>query len=145
MQGGEWCSLISPRVSRFHSDYQEIRADASRWHGLRRTPGAGETTWDGTPYEPHKLHGIRTRNLRCGYALHSPKFILFLQFPLTLGALVLIHGSVLHKSERNKSSNTRYAYTFHMIEGAPGVASWDEKNWLQPTAEMPFSPLFAST
>lgn len=67
------------------------------------------------------------------------------QLPLTPGALVLIHGSVLHKSGRNESSNTRYAYTFHMIEGASGAASWDEMNWLQPTAEMPFSPLFAST
>jgi len=61
------------------------------------------------------------------------------------GALVIIHGSVLHKSERNWSSCTRYAYTFHMIEGAPGTASWDEKNWLQPTDEMPFTPLFAAT
>lgn len=58
------------------------------------------------------------------------------------GALVLIHGSVLHKSERNTSALTRYAYTFHMIEGAP-VATYDEKNWLQPTTSMPFSPLFA--
>lgn len=144
MQRGEWCSLISPRISRFHSNYQEIRAHASRWHGLYRTPGAGETAWDRTPFESHKLYGIRTRGLRRGYALHLPKLILSLQFPLTLGALVLIHGSVLHKSERNQSSNTRYAYTFHMIEGAPGVASWDEKNWLQPTVEVPFSPLFAS-
>jgi len=85
-----------------------------------------ETCDAGTPFIPHK-------------------FILTLPFPLTLGALVLIHGSVLHKSERNQSSNTRYAYTFHMIEGASGVASWDEKNWLQPSAEVPFSPLFAST
>lgn len=74
-----------------------------------------------------------------------PQIYLILQLPLTPGALVLIHGSVLHKSERNKSSNTRYAYTFHMIEGASGAASWDKKNWLQPTAKMPFSPLFAST
>ena len=81
------------------------------------------------------------------YAVHFPKFILnnFSTILLAAGALVLIHGSVLHKSERNKSLNTRYVYTFHMIEGAPGAASWDERNWLQPTAEMPFSPLFAST
>ncbi|KAI0036856.1 phytanoyl-CoA dioxygenase [Vararia minispora EC-137] len=54
------------------------------------------------------------------------------------GDLVLIHGAVLHKSERNLSSKTRYAYTFHMIESAP-YARYDEKNWLQPTPEMPFS------
>jgi len=60
-----------------------------------------------------------------------------------VGALVLIHGSVLHKSERNTSLLTRYAYTFHMIE-APPLASYDEKNWLQPTADMPFSLLFGN-
>lgn len=58
------------------------------------------------------------------------------------GDLVLIHGSVLHKSERNTSQNTRFAYTFHMIEG-PEKAQYDEKNWLQPTLDMPFSRLFA--
>jgi len=59
------------------------------------------------------------------------------------GDLVLIHGSVLHKSERNTSPSTRFAYTFHMIEGPP-KARYDEKNWLQPTAEMPFSRLFVN-
>lgn len=57
------------------------------------------------------------------------------------GTLVLIHGSVLHKSEKNTSLKTRYAYTFHMIEGD---ATYDHKNWLQPTPELPFSKLFAS-
>ncbi|KAI0302545.1 phytanoyl-CoA dioxygenase [Russula brevipes] len=54
------------------------------------------------------------------------------------GDLVLIHGSVLHKSERNRSANTRFAYTFHMIESPP-YAVYDDKNWLQPTDVMPFS------
>ncbi|KAJ7132783.1 phytanoyl-CoA dioxygenase [Mycena crocata] len=52
------------------------------------------------------------------------------------GDLVLIHGSVLHKSERNTSNKTRFAYTFHMIESQ---VTYDEKNWLQPTPGMPFS------
>ncbi|KAI0081890.1 phytanoyl-CoA dioxygenase [Panus rudis PR-1116 ss-1] len=56
------------------------------------------------------------------------------------GDLVLIHGSVLHKSERNTSPHTRFAYTFHMIESPP-YAKYDEKNWLQPTPEMPFSKI----
>ena len=55
-----------------------------------------------------------------------------------LGDLVLIHGSILHKSGRNTSPNTRFAYTFHMIESPP-LAEYDEKNWLQPTPTMPFS------
>ncbi|KAF8639525.1 hypothetical protein AX17_001430 [Amanita inopinata Kibby_2008] len=54
------------------------------------------------------------------------------------GDLVLIHGSVLHKSERNTSQRTRFAYTFHMIESSP-YAAYDGKNWLQPTGAMPFS------
>ncbi|KAG0703248.1 hypothetical protein DFH29DRAFT_917852 [Suillus ampliporus] len=54
------------------------------------------------------------------------------------GDLVLIHGSVLHKSERNTSAHTRFAYTFHMIDSPP-YAEHDEKNWLQPTEAMPFS------
>ncbi|KZT71054.1 phytanoyl-CoA dioxygenase [Daedalea quercina L-15889] len=53
------------------------------------------------------------------------------------GDMVLIHGNVLHKSEKNLSPNTRYAYTFHMIESLPH-ARYDEKNWLQPTPETPF-------
>lgn len=59
------------------------------------------------------------------------------------GTLVLIHGSVLHKSERNTSQRTRFAYTFHMIESAPRV-QYDKRNWLQPTETMPFSKLFGS-
>ncbi|KAF8633662.1 hypothetical protein AX15_001311 [Amanita polypyramis BW_CC] len=54
------------------------------------------------------------------------------------GDLVLIHGSVLHKSERNTSQHTRFAYTFHIIDSPP-YATYDSKNWLQPTEAMPFS------
>ena len=45
------------------------------------------------------------------------------------GTLVLIHGNLLHKSERNLSGNSRFIYTFHVIEGE---LEYDEKNWLQP-------------
>ncbi|KAJ7680288.1 phytanoyl-CoA dioxygenase [Mycena polygramma] len=58
------------------------------------------------------------------------------------GDLVLIHGAVLHKSERNRSQKTRFAYTFHMIESSSGT-KYDEKNWLQPTSQMPFSRILA--
>lgn len=56
------------------------------------------------------------------------------------GSLVLIHGNVLHKSERNTSPRSRYAYTFHVIEGADGW-EYDERNWLQPP-EGGFSRLY---
>ncbi|KAG8877394.1 hypothetical protein FRB97_003435 [Tulasnella sp. 331] len=54
----------------------------------------------------------------------------YIMKPCPAGTLVLIHGGVLHKSERNTSEKTRYAYTFHMIESEP-PAIYDEKNWLQ--------------
>ncbi|WWC64605.1 uncharacterized protein I303_107216 [Kwoniella dejecticola CBS 10117] len=57
------------------------------------------------------------------------------------GTLVLIHGSVMHKSPPNHSDKTRFIYTFHMIEGDGAV--FDKQNWLQPTPEMPFQPLFS--
>ncbi|MCJ1287086.1 hypothetical protein MMC26_006434 [Xylographa opegraphella] len=45
------------------------------------------------------------------------------------GTLVLIHGNLLHKSERNCSPRGRMIYTFHVIEGE---SRYDERNWLQP-------------
>ncbi|KAJ5579462.1 Phytanoyl-CoA dioxygenase domain-containing protein 1 [Penicillium hispanicum] len=47
------------------------------------------------------------------------------------GSLVLIHGNVLHQSEKNTSPRSRFAYTFHVIEGAEGW-EYDARNWLQP-------------
>ncbi|KAL5114035.1 hypothetical protein ACEQ8H_008091 [Pleosporales sp. CAS-2024a] len=45
------------------------------------------------------------------------------------GTLVLIHGNILHKSEKNTSGKSRNIYTFHVIEGDQ---TYDERNWLQP-------------
>jgi len=56
----------------------------------------------------------------------------FVVVPVRSGALVIIDGNVLHKSERNTSESSRWIYTFHVIEGE---STYDEKNWLQPTAE----------
>ncbi|KAI9716955.1 MAG: hypothetical protein M1828_007469 [Chrysothrix sp. TS-e1954] len=48
------------------------------------------------------------------------------------GTLVLIHGNLMHKSEKNLSGKSRFIYTFHMIEGRN---DYDERNWLQPTRD----------
>lgn len=53
------------------------------------------------------------------------------------GTLVLIHGNILHKSEKNTSAKSRNIYTFHVIEGEQ---RYDERNWLQPP-EKGFSKL----
>lgn len=49
------------------------------------------------------------------------------------GDLVLIHGNLLHKSEKNTSQKGRIIYTFHIIEG--GDRDYDQSNWLQPPKE----------
>ncbi|KAF5693715.1 hypothetical protein FDENT_1784 [Fusarium denticulatum] len=56
------------------------------------------------------------------------------------GDLVLIHGNLLHKSERNNSQKGRIIYTFHIIEGQD--RDYDDKNWLQPPNEG-FTKLYA--
>lgn len=58
------------------------------------------------------------------------------------GSLVLIHGNLLHKSEKNLSQKGRIIYTFHVIEGGEGRV-YDQRNWLQPPAEG-FTRLYAS-
>ena len=54
------------------------------------------------------------------------------------GSLVLIHGNLLHKSEKNLSASSRLIYTFHIIEGEN---DYDRRNWLQPPKNG-FSRLF---
>ncbi|KAL8818553.1 MAG: hypothetical protein Q9223_002835 [Gallowayella weberi] len=54
------------------------------------------------------------------------------------GTLVLIHGNLLHKSEKNTSAKSRFIYTFHVIEGEN---EYDGRNWLQPP-EKGFSKLY---
>lgn len=44
------------------------------------------------------------------------------------GSLVLIHHSVLHRSNKNLSQDSRYAYAFHSIDAN---CEYDLKNWLQ--------------
>ncbi|XP_040600995.1 phytanoyl-CoA dioxygenase domain-containing protein 1 isoform X3 [Mesocricetus auratus] len=66
---------------------------------------------------------------------------LFVPLPVRRGGLVLIHGQVVHKSEQNLSDRSRQAYTFHLMEAAAGTV-WSPENWLQPTTELPFPPLY---
>ena len=56
------------------------------------------------------------------------------------GSLVLIHGLVVHQSEHNKSSLSRHAYTFHVVD--LGRSTYSPDNWLQPTDNLPFSELY---
>ncbi|ORX62382.1 phytanoyl-CoA dioxygenase [Hesseltinella vesiculosa] len=50
----------------------------------------------------------------------------YVEVPVTRGTLVLIHGSVVHRSTPNLSDVSRFIYTFHVIEGN---AKYAEDNW----------------
>uniref|UniRef100_A0A8C2ULY6 Phytanoyl-CoA dioxygenase domain-containing protein 1 n=2 Tax=Chinchilla lanigera TaxID=34839 RepID=A0A8C2ULY6_CHILA len=65
---------------------------------------------------------------------------LFVPAPVQRGALVLIHGEVVHKSAQNLSDRSRHVYTLHLMEAEGTV--WSPENWLQPTAELPFPSLY---
>lgn len=60
--------------------------------------------------------------------------------PVKKGALVLIDGAVVHKSEKNLSDKSRLIYTFHVAE--THNTKWSELNWLQPADQMPFPSLY---
>ncbi|KAI9285636.1 hypothetical protein BC943DRAFT_322691 [Umbelopsis sp. AD052] len=62
----------------------------------------------------------------------------FVKAEVKAGTLVMIHGSIVHKSENNSSPNSRYIYTFHVIEGNN---HYPKDNWLQPSDAMPFTCL----
>nr|XP_057906220.1 phytanoyl-CoA dioxygenase domain-containing protein 1 isoform X3 [Doryrhamphus excisus] len=54
--------------------------------------------------------------------------------------VVLIHGQVVHRSAENVSEDSRHVYTFHVMESQD--TQWSPDNWLQPTEELPFPPLY---
>ncbi|MFT4663695.1 MAG: phytanoyl-CoA hydroxylase [Polaribacter sp.] len=54
------------------------------------------------------------------------------------GALVLLHGSVVHGSTLNKSDRSRHAFVLHLADLA---CEWPKKNWLQRPNHMPFKPM----
>ncbi len=60
----------------------------------------------------------------------GPREALYVPGEVKAGDLVLIHGNLLHKSERNTSQKGRIIYTFHVIEVQD--REYDARNWLQP-------------
>jgi len=57
------------------------------------------------------------------------------------GACVLLDAAVLHWSEANASTESRHAYSWHVIETGKGVV-YDADNWLQREDGGPFSRLY---
>jgi len=50
------------------------------------------------------------------------------------GSLVVLHGRLPHYSGPNRSSQSRHAYTLHVIDGA---CAYPKDNWLRRGAELP--------
>uniref|UniRef100_A0A3Q3NAM9 Phytanoyl-CoA dioxygenase domain-containing protein 1 n=1 Tax=Labrus bergylta TaxID=56723 RepID=A0A3Q3NAM9_9LABR len=65
----------------------------------------------------------------------------FISAPVKKGGVVLIHGEVVHCSAQNTSEDSRHVYTFHIMESQD--TRWSPDNWLQPTEELPFPPLYS--
>lgn len=59
------------------------------------------------------------------------------QIPLEVkaGDLVLLHGSVVHSSQANRSNFPRHAYVLHLVDLE---SRWPKENWLQRARQMPF-------
>lgn len=54
----------------------------------------------------------------------------FVPIETKAGSLVVIHGSLVHMSEKNHGERDRNVYTWHMVDKN---AIWSEDNWIQAT------------
>ncbi|KAK3365789.1 phytanoyl-CoA dioxygenase [Lasiosphaeria ovina] len=93
---------------------------------VRKTGGAGGTEMvlnDGAQFSKGAEYG-EDKKSEAEQGQYAPGEV-------KAGDLVLIHGNLLHKSEKNLSQKGRIIYTFHIIEGGEGSA-YDGRNWLQP-------------
>lgn len=73
-------------------------------------------------------HGTTFVNIEGKTAFEEPDKSEFKQLECPAGSLVLIHHSVLHRSNQNLSEKSRYAYAFHSIDAN---CTYDRRNWLQ--------------
>jgi len=51
----------------------------------------------------------------------------FVPIECDAGSLVILHGSVIHRSSQNRSDRSRHAYSIHVVDGA---AKWSTDNWI---------------
>jgi phytanoyl-CoA hydroxylase len=58
----------------------------------------------------------------------------FVPLPARQGSLLLLHGSLPHRSGANRSPRSRHAYTLHLIDGA---CVYPADNWLRRASGMP--------
>lgn len=54
----------------------------------------------------------------------------FVPLETKAGSLVVIHGSLVHMSEKNTGNRDRNVYTWHMVDKN---AVWSKDNWITAT------------
>ncbi|KIX94969.1 uncharacterized protein Z520_09279 [Fonsecaea multimorphosa CBS 102226] len=93
---------------------------------VRKQPDGSEgTTFESVPTEEGRWPRDFEHEADVGEKDEEEEYVLG---EVEAGSLVLIHGNILHKSEKNTSQKGRIIYTFHLIEGEE---TYDDKNWLQ--------------
>lgn len=60
----------------------------------------------------------------------------FVALEMAEGDLVVLHGAVVHKSEKNESEKSRHAYSIHLVKGG-----LEKECWLRRDDEFPFQEL----
>lgn len=87
-----------------------------------------------SPEPIYQMSNFTACPVQKGETAFSPFQYVF-KISILLGTLIAIHSQVVHRSEPNKSSKSRHAYTFHCIETSNTKYSPD--NWLQPSEPFP--------
>ncbi|KAL1553660.1 phytanoyl-CoA dioxygenase [Salvia divinorum] len=64
----------------------------------------------------------------------------FVPIEVKAGALVVIHGDLIHQSFENKSSASRHAYSLHVVD--TDGCKWVDDNWIRRKVEA--EPVYAS-
>ena len=54
---------------------------------------------------------------------------------------VLLDGELVHRSDVNRSTKSRHAYTWHVTDGR---SEYDDLNWLQPWRKSGFATLYST-
>ncbi|XP_055379168.1 phytanoyl-CoA dioxygenase domain-containing protein 1 [Condylostylus longicornis] len=90
-----------------------------------------ESTFTKVPVKKGKLQNFDKK-----YILRKSQINLFFHE----GSCIIIHGQVVHRSDHNRSKESRHAYTFHVVE--TDNTKWSEQNWLQPLDDKPFPVLY---
>lgn len=133
---GFWYALEDATVANgclsFAKGSHKRAAVQQRFVRMEEKKGTGFAAVEGARFPEHLQHaGEQAPDSSEEYTLSEVK----------AGDLVLIHGNILHKSEKNLSNHSRFIYTFHVIDGQ---YEYDGRNWLQPPPQG-FSKLALST